>query len=49
MPKYEVDVTLSAYYDEIEADSEEEAFLIASQYAMRNGDWKYCVSEVDDE
>lgn len=49
MPKYEVDVTLSASYDDIEADSEEEAFLIASGYAMGGGDWQYCVRKADDE
>lgn len=45
MPKYEVVVTLSESYDDIEADSAEEAFIIASNAAMSDGSWQYCARE----
>lgn len=48
MPKYEVIVTLSESYDGIEADSEEEAFIIASNAAMSGGSWQYCMREVSE-
>lgn len=38
---YKVWVCLEAEYDDIEADSEDEAFLIASEAAMGGGDWSY--------
>jgi len=38
---YKVWVCLEAEYDDIEADSEEEAFLIASEAAMSGGSWDW--------
>lgn len=49
MSKYKVIVTLSESYDDIEADSEEEAFQIASKCAMEGGSWQYCARKVNDE
>lgn len=40
MAKYRVWVRLEAEYDDIEADSEEEAFEIASDCAMGGGSWE---------
>lgn len=40
---YKVWVKLECEYDDIEADSEEEAFLIASDAAIAGGDWNYTV------
>jgi len=40
MSRYKVWVRLEAEYDDIEADSEEEAFIIASEYAMDGADWQ---------
>lgn len=40
---YKVWVCLEAEYDDIEADSEEEAFLIASDAAMSGGSWEWTV------
>lgn len=37
---YKVWVCLEAEYDDIEADSEAEAFLIASDAAMSGGSWE---------
>ena len=37
---YKVWVRLEAEYDDIEANSEEEAFEIASDYAMQGGSWQ---------
>ena len=39
MPKYRVYVCLEAEYDDIEAENEEEAFIIASDFAMEGGCW----------
>lgn len=47
--KYKVHVILDEEYDDIEADSKEEAFEIASDYAICGGTWKYDVEEVDDD
>ena len=49
MAKYKVWVYLDGEYDDIEADNEEEAFIIASDYAMQGGDWQYDVKEIEDE
>lgn len=49
MAKYKVYVCLEAEYDDIEADSEEEAFIIASDDAMSGGDWAYDVTLLEDE
>ena len=47
--KYKVHVILEAEYDDIEADSEEEAFIIASDAAMQGGDWQWDAEVIDDE
>ena len=39
MNKYRVWVRLEEEYDDIEAQSEEEAFVIASDYAIKSGCW----------
>lgn len=41
MAKYKVWVCLEETYDDIEADSEEEAFQIASDAAMEGGCWRW--------
>ena len=46
---YKVWVCLEAEYDDIEADSEDEAFLIASEAAMGGGDWRYRIKQEEDE
>ena len=43
MKKYKVWVRLEEEYDDIEAESEEEAFQIASDYAMSGGCWQSTV------
>ena len=45
---YKVWVCLEAEYDDIEADSEEEAFQIASDAAMLGGAWDYSVSPAEE-
>ena len=45
---YKVLVCLEAEYDDIEADSEEEAFQIASDAAMSGGSWKYTVVQPEE-
>ena len=49
--RYKVFVRLEGEYDDIEAESPEEAFIIASDYAMDGGDWQYDVEpqEGDEE
>ena len=47
MAIYKVWVRLEYEYDDIEADSEEEAFRIASDAAMNGGSWDYQVEEVE--
>lgn len=47
--KYKVWVSLEAEYDDIYADSEEEAFLIASEAAMNGGSWEWSVQESEDD
>lgn len=42
---YKVWVCLEAEYDDIEAESEEEAFLVASEAAMGGGSWDWRVEE----
>lgn len=49
MKRYKVWVQLSAEYDDIEAENEEEAFIIASDLAMDGGDWEHDVKEIDEE
>lgn len=49
MPKYRVWVCLEEEYNDIEAESEDEAFLLASDYAMSGGSWMWNVEEIEDE
>lgn len=49
MKKYKIRVILDEYYEDIEAESEEEAFLIASDFALSGGSWQYVVEEVEEE
>ena len=46
---YKVWVKLEHEYNDIEADSEEEAFEIASDAAMAGGDWEYEVTPMEDD
>ncbi len=46
MNRYKVWVKLEEEYDDIEADSEEEAFKIASDYAMSGGSWQKLIELV---
>lgn len=48
MALFKVWVRLEEEYDEIEADNEEEAFLIASEYAMSGGTWQHIVQHIGD-
>ena len=43
---YKVWVRLEEEYDDIEAETEEEAFIIASDLAMEGGTWQKAVDEV---
>ena len=47
MAIYKVRVRLECEYDDIEADSPEEAFHIASDCAMGGGSWDYFVEEAE--
>lgn len=44
---YKVWVCLEAEYDDIEAESEEEAFQIASDAAMSGGSWEWYVAPME--
>ena len=46
--KWYVRVKLEAEYDDMEADSEEEAFQIASDAAMSGGSWEWTVATAED-
>lgn len=48
MAKYTVHVILDEEYDDIEADSEDEAFEIASNYAIEGGSWYYTALEKEE-
>lgn len=48
MKKYKIHVYLEAEYDDIEAEDEDEAFIIASDMAMEGGDWSYNIEEVSE-
>lgn len=48
MNTYRVWVRLDETYDDIEADSEEEAFEIASDYAMEGGSWQRLVELIEE-
>lgn len=47
--KWYVKVKLEAEYDDIEAEDAEEAFEIASDYAMAGGEWDYIVASAEEE
>ena len=49
MPYYKVWVRLTGDYDCIEAENEDEAFVIASDDAMSGGCWESCVEEISDD
>lgn len=46
---YRVWVCLETEYDDIEADSPVEAFLIASEAAISGGSWQYTAEPVESE
>ena len=45
---YKVWVCLEAEYDDIEADSEDEAFQIASDAVMSGGSWEWTVTPAEE-
>lgn len=45
--KYHVWVCIEAEYDDVEADSEEEAFIQASDDAMSGGSWDFIVKPAE--
>ena len=47
--KYNVHLKLDCSYDGIEAESKEEAFEIASQWAIEGGTWDYSIDEEEDD
>lgn len=49
MKRYRVYVRLEAEYDDIEAENEEEAFIIASDCAMDGGDWQCDCEEIEED
>lgn len=49
MKKYRVWVCLENEYDNIEAEDEEDAILQASESAIEDANWKWCVEEIEDE
>ena len=46
---YKVWVCLEAEYDDIEADSEAEAFMIASEAVMGGGDWSFRIEKQEED
>lgn len=48
MKKYRIWVQLEGEYDEIYAENEDDAFEIASDYAMSGGSWDYEIIECED-
>lgn len=46
---YRVWVRLEVEYDDIEADTEEEAFQIASDAAMSGGSWDWIATPIEEE
>lgn len=46
---YKVWVCLEAEYDDIEANSEEEAFQIASDSAMSGGSWEWTAAPAEED
>ena len=49
MSVYRVWVCLETSFDDIEADSEEEAFQIASEAAMNGASWQYTCELIEAE
>lgn len=49
MSLYNVYVRLEGNYSNIEAENEDEAFIIASDFAMEGGDWQYDIELVGDD
>lgn len=49
MAKYKVWARLEGIFDDIEADSEEESFQIASDALIDGGSWDYKVERIEDE
>lgn len=47
--KYRVWVRLEAEYDDIEADNEEEAFIVASDAAQNGGSWDWYAEPVGED
>lgn len=48
MPLYRVHVELIEDYDDIEADNEEDACIIASDYAIKGGSWYMNAEEINE-
>ena len=48
MAKWKVWVRLECEYDDIEAETEGEAFILASDYAMGGGSWEYVVEKMEE-
>jgi len=48
MKRYKVWVRLEEEYDDIVANSKEEAFIVASDAAISGGSWYYSVEEIED-
>lgn len=48
MKRYKVWIRLDEVYDDIIADSKEEAFIIASDAAISGGSWYYAAEEIED-
>ena len=48
MSRYRVWVRLETEYDDVEADNEEEAFIIASDDAMAGACWQYDVELLEE-
>lgn len=48
MKKYTIRVIIEEVYDDIIAESEEQAFLIASDFAISGGSWAYEVEDVEE-
>lgn len=49
MNKYRVWVKLEAEFDDIEAENEDEAFIIASDYAIGGCDWDKEIELIEGE
>lgn len=49
MKKWRVWVCLECEYDDIEADTKEEAFIITSDAAMSGGSWDYEIEEMGED